>query len=163
MFIGLFLLWMILNGQWNGEIVCFGLVISGAVFWFGCRFLDYSLKKELGFYRLFPYIFVYFLVLVREIVKANVDAIRLALSFRNEIDPVVVKFKTDLTTDIAKSVLANSITLTPGTITVSVEGDEFTVHALDRDLVQGINESVFVKRLKKMEAMAAKESGTHGQ
>lgn len=163
MFIGLFLLWMILNGQWNGEIVCFGLLVSGAVFWFGCRFLDYSLKKELGFYRMFPHIFVYFLVLVREIVKANVDAIRLALSFRNEIDPVVVKFKTDLTTDMAKAVLANSITLTPGTITVSVEGDEFTVHALDRDLVQGINESVFVKRLRKMEIMAAKESGPHGQ
>ena len=139
------------------EIACFGLVISGAVFLFGCRFLDYSPKKELGFYRLFSCIFVYFLVLVREIVKANVDAIRLALSFRYEIDPVIVKFKTDLKTDMAKAVLANSITLTPGTITISVEGDEFTVHALDRDLVQGISESVFVKRLRRMEALAKGE------
>ena len=154
MFVVLFILWMVLNGQCNLEIVCFGFVISGAVFWFGCRYLDYSLKKELGFYRLFPHIFVYFLVLVREIVKANVDAIRLALSFRFEIDPVVVKFKTDLKTDMAKAILANSITLTPGTITISVEGDEFTVHALDRDLVQGICESVFVKRLRKMETLA---------
>ncbi len=85
------------------------------------------------------------------------DAIRLALSFRYEIDPVIVKFKTDLKTDMAKAVLANSITLTPGTITISVEGDEFTVHALDRDLVQGISESVFVKRLRRMEALAKGE------
>ena len=157
MFVGLFLLWVVMNGQWNMEIACFGLVISGAVFLCGCRFLDYSPKKELGFYRLFSCIFVYFLVLVREIVKANVDAIRLALSFRYEIDPVIVKFKTDLKTDMAKAVLANSITLTPGTITISVEGDEFTVHALDRDLVQGISESVFVKRLRRMEALAKGE------
>lgn len=163
MFIGLFLLWVVLNGQWNLEIACFGIVISAAVFWFCCKFLDYSVKKEIGFYRLLPYIIAYFFGLVWEIVKANVDAIRLALSFRNEIDPVVVKFKSDLRTDIAKAILANSITLTPGTITVAVEGDEFTIHALDRDLVRGIDESVFVKRLRRIEAVAAKESGSHGQ
>ena len=58
MFVGLFLLWVVMNGQWNMEIACFGLVISGAVFLFECRFLDYSPKKELGFYRLFSCIFV---------------------------------------------------------------------------------------------------------
>lgn len=163
MWMGLFLLWVVLNGQWNLEIVFLGIGISAAVFWFCCKFLDYSLKKEIRFYRLLPYIFTYFFGLVWEIVKANVDAIRLALSFRNEIDPVVVKFKSDLRTDVAKTILANSITLTPGTITVAVEGDEFTIHALDRDLVRGIDESVFVKRLRRIEAVAAKESGSHGQ
>ena len=158
MLVALFLFWVILNGQINVEIVCFGIVITAAVFLFCSKFLDYSIKKEIGFYRLFPYIVTYCLVLIWEIVKANVDAIRLALSYRYEVDPVIVKFKTDLTTDAAKVILANSITLTPGTITIAVEGDEFTVHALDRDLVQGIDESVFVKRLRKMEALAAKES-----
>ncbi len=156
MLLGLFLLWVILNGQFNLEIVCFGIVISAAIFLFCCKFLNHSMEMELGFYRLCPYIFTYFIGLFWEIIKANVDAIRLSLSYRSEIDPVVVKFKTDLKTDLAKAVLANSITLTPGTITVALEGDEFTIHALDRDLVRGIDESVFVKRLRKMEALAAK-------
>ena len=158
MLIALFLLWVIMNGQINVEITCFGIVITAAIFWFCCKFMDYSAKKELLFYRLLPCIFSYFLVLVWEIVKANVDAIRLALSYRYETDPVIVKFKTDLTTNLAKAVLANSITLTPGTITIDVQGDEFTVHALDRDLVQGIDESVFVKRLREIEALVSKES-----
>ena len=49
--------------------------------------------------------------------------------------------------------LANSITLTPGTITIKLEGSELVVHALDVELVEGIDESVFVKMLRKMEAM----------
>jgi multicomponent Na+:H+ antiporter subunit E len=49
--------------------------------------------------------------------------------------------------------LANSITLTPGTITVSVHGDEFCVHALDSSLAEGIEEGGFVHILRKMEAL----------
>lgn len=154
MLVGLFLLWIILNGQVNGEIICFGIVITAAVFLFCCKFLNCSLEKELGFYRLCPYIFTYLICLLWEIIKANMDAIRLALSYRREIDPVVVRFKSDLKTDMAKAVLANSITLTPGTITIALEGDEFTVHALDRDLVRGMDESVFVRRLRKIEQVA---------
>ena len=49
--------------------------------------------------------------------------------------------------------MANSITLTPGTITIALEGDELIVHALDEELVEGIDESIFVRMLRKMEAM----------
>ena len=54
--------------------------------------------------------------------------------------------------------LANSITLTPGTITVSVEGDHFFVHCLDRELAEGMEESVFVELLKQMEAVGERWS-----
>ena len=54
--------------------------------------------------------------------------------------------------------LANSITLTPGTITVSVEGDRFCVHYLDKELADGVEDSVFVELLKEMEAEGAKWS-----
>ena len=81
------------------------------------------------------------------------DTIHLALSIRNEIDPVVVRFRTDLKSKAAKVALANSITLTPGTITVDLEGDELIIHALDAELVEGIDESIFVRLLRKMEAM----------
>ena len=153
MYIIFLLLWIMLNGQLNLEIVCFGVIIAGVLYAFVCRFLDYSPKKDLLLMRKLPYILAYILILIWEIIKANVSAIRLALSYRNEVDPVIVKFRTDLKTDIAKVVLANSITLTPGTITIKLEGSELVVHALDVELVEGIDESVFVKMLRKMEAM----------
>jgi multicomponent Na+:H+ antiporter subunit E len=49
---------------------------------------------------------------------------------RLPVDPVVVRFKTRLTSDLAVTAFANSITLTPGTVTVDVEEREFVVHAL---------------------------------
>lgn len=60
---------------------------------------------------------------------------------------------------MAKVILANSITLTPGTITVSVEGDVFCVHCLDKELAEGIENSVFVQLLERMEAL--KRHGNH--
>ena len=50
-------------------------------------------------------------------------------------------------------VLANSITLTPGTITVGLEGQEFYVHCLDKELAEGMENSIFVELLEKMEAV----------
>ena len=92
-------------------------------------------------------------VLVREIVKANYAVMKLILSSRYEIEPVIVKFKTDLKTTPARILLANSITLTPGTITVSLEGDEYVVHCLDKELAKGINSSIFVTLLSRLERM----------
>ncbi len=153
MYILFLFLWIILNGQLTWEIAAFGIVIAGVMYGFVCRFLDYSIEKDILLFRKLPYILAYILILIWEIIKANVSAIRLATSFQNEVDPVIVKFKTDLKTDIAKVVLANSITLTPGTITIKLEGSELVVHALDVELVEGIDESVFVHMLRRMEAM----------
>ena len=61
-------------------------------------------------------------------------------------------FNTDLKTGLAKVLLANSITLTPGTITVSVEDNRFCVHCLDRELAEGLEDSAFVELLKEIEA-----------
>ena len=153
MYILFLFLWIILNGQLTWEITAFGIVIAGVMYGFVCKFLDYSFETDILLFRKLPYILAYILILIWEIIKANVSAIRLATSFRNEVDPVIVKFKTDLKTDIAKVVLANSITLTPGTITIKLEGSEFVVHALDVELVEGIDESVFVHMLRRMEEM----------
>lgn len=153
MYVVFLLLWILLNGQFTLEIVLFGLVIAGALYAFVCKFLDYSVEKDKLLFRKLPYIFAYILILIWEIIKSNISAIRLALSFQREVDPVIVRFQTDLKSDAAKVALANSITLTPGTITVSVEGNTFTVHCLDKSLAQGIETSVFVKLLEKMEGV----------
>ena len=64
--------WLILNGKVTWEILIFGLVISAVLFWFMCRFLDYSFRKEILLFRLTPLFIRYFWVLVKEIVKAYV-------------------------------------------------------------------------------------------
>ena len=73
------------------------------------------------------------------------------LSDRDEIHPVMVSFHTTLKSSLARVILTNSITLTPGTITVSLQGDEVIVHCLDRSLAEGMENSSFVKMLEHME------------
>ena len=155
MYLLLFGLWLVLNGRVTAEICALGAVISAAVFGFLCRFMDYSLKKELLLFRLIPFLIGYFWVLIKEIVKANVCVLKIILSPELQPEPALVYFDTKLKSGVARMMLANSITLTPGTITVSVEKQRFCVHCLDRELAEGMEESVFVKLLERMEAMRA--------
>lgn len=153
MFLLFLILWIVLNGQLTWEIFFIGCIISLCMFLFLCKFFEYSLKKDKRLFQMIPLMLFYVLILMKEIVKANIDTIQMVLTFREEIDPVIVKFKPQLKTQAAKVLLANSITLTPGTITVSVAEDEFVVHALDADFVRGLNDSEFIRVLKKMEAL----------
>lgn len=155
-FLLFFAVWMILNGKVTAEICIFGVLISAALFYFMCRYMEYSLKKELLLFRLIPLFIRYFGVLVKEIVKANVCVLKIILSPELQPEPAFVYFDTDFETGLARVLLANSITLTPGTITVSVEDDRFCVHCLDKELAEGMETSVFVKLLKEMEDMEAK-------
>ncbi len=151
MYLLLFAAWVIFNGNITAEIVILGLGIAALVFAFMCKFMDYSLQKEKLFYQKIFLFLAYVIVLVKEIIKANVGVVQIVLS-RNEIpEPVIVKFRTTLKSEVARVILANSITLTPGTITVSLEGDELTVHCLDKSLAEGMEDSIFVKMLEKME------------
>lgn len=151
MYLILFSVWIILNGKITAEICLFGLVIASALFYAMCRFMDYSIKKEWLLYRLIPFGFRYSWELVKEIVKANVCVLKLILSSELQAEPTFIYFEEQFQTGLAKVILANSITLTPGTITVSLEGDRYCVHCLDRELAEGIENSVFVELLKEME------------
>ena len=151
MYIIFFLSWIIFNGQITTEIVLFGLGISTVVFWFVCKFMDYSLKKEWKLYRSVGFFLWYFLVLLKEIIKANLDIIPRIYTVEEEMEPVIVKFRVNLKSELSRVILANSITLTPGTITVSLEGDEYTIHCLDASLAEGLDTCIFVKLLEKYE------------
>lgn len=152
MFFLFFFVWIILNGRITVEIVIFGLILSAVLFYFICRFMDYSMKKELMLFHLIPLFFQYFYVLIQEIVKANLCVLNIIISPEIQPEPALVYFGTDLQSELSKVILANSITLTPGTITVSLEDNRFCVHCLDCELAEGMENSVFVELLKKMEA-----------
>ena len=152
----LFVLWLVFNGKVTPEIVLFGIGLSSAVYLFCWKFLKYRPKQELLALRLLPQGIGYFFVLVKEIVKANCVMIPLIVSPKYEVEPVLVTFRTDLKSNLAKTVLANSITMTPGTITVELTEDEFKVHCLDKEMAEGLADSDFVRLLRRMEKTAGR-------
>ena len=151
MFIALFLFWLVFNGRFTVEIAVFGLVLSAAILWFMCKFMDYSLEKDFRIVKKSLWMIKYVLILIIEIAKANVGVLKILLSVRYEKEPVLVSFHTDLKSRAARVILANSITLTPGTITVNLMDDYYEVHCLDKSLAAGLDSSIFVKQLKKFE------------
>lgn len=146
-----FLLWVVYNGNITLEIAAFGLAIAGALFVFSCKFMDYSVQKELNNYKKVFQLIGYVFLLIWEILKANMSVIRMILTEKEEADPVLVSFRSDLKTTTGKAFLANAITLTPGTITVQLEEDKYTVHCLDEAMAEGLDESPFAECLRKME------------
>jgi len=146
-----FLAWVVFNGRLTLEIALFGMAVAGAVFAFICRFMNYSLKKELHFYRQIPGVVQYLYYLIKEIVFANLAVCRMILTRKETMEPVLVHVHANLKTETARVILANSITLTPGTITVSLTGDQLLVHCLDKSLSEGMEDSVFVRLLQKLE------------
>lgn len=151
MYILYFLLWVIFNGRFNLEIAIFGVIISAVIFIFSCKFADYSIQKEKKLYKNIFKLIKYVFILVGDIVKCNFKVMRLILTQREEVEPVLVTFKSKLKKPVEQSILANSITLTPGTITVSVEEQKYTVHCLDEEFVDGIDDNVFIDVLQELE------------
>ena len=146
-----FLVWISFNGAITTEICIFGVVVAFLMFGFVCKFMDYSWRKEKLVIQRSGYFLLYLGNLLIEIVRANVSVCHFVLSDRDEIHPVMVSFHTTLKSGLARVILTNSITLTPGTITVSLQGDEVIVHCLDRSLAEGMENSSFVKMLEHME------------
>lgn len=77
-----------------------------------------------------PQTLIYFVWLFIEIVKANVAVVRAVMSPGLEVSPTLTKIPTPQSTDIGRVMFANSITLTPGTVSVCMEDDHILVHAL---------------------------------
>ncbi len=151
MYVVFFLFWVVLNGRITAEIAVFGVVIAAAMYAFICRFMGYSFRKDMKLIRKLPLLAAYFIVLVIEIIKANIVMMQYTLSPKIQAEPVLVQFHADLKSQVAQVILANSITLTPGTITVDMKDGDYYVHCYDKSMGEGIDASVFVSMLKKLE------------
>jgi len=138
-FILMFSTWLILSGIFEPLLLGMGAFSSFLVAYF---FKDLLLPSpEPGFIRTFIKFVRYTPWLVWEIVKANFHLVYLVFHPRMNdlIDPQIVVFKTNLKSDIAITTLANSITLTPGTITVTADNEGvFRVHAIDREMAESL-------------------------
>lgn len=150
------IIWIILNGRVTPEVLVMGLVIALPVYFFFCKFLAFSPKKELQVAKRIGFCIRYIFVLLIEIVKANLQVMGLILSSKLEVEPKLVTFRTKLKQNGSKVTLANSITLTPGTITVDIKKDRYLVHCLDKEMADGLDSSVFVKMLMENERKIGK-------
>ena len=145
MFIILLVLWIAFAGTVDSHTLIVGVIISAGLTFF-CR--KYMNARVRGLNRTWAYT-KYILYLLGQIFLSCVSVLGFVYSGK-EPQPKLVKFKADL--DEGDSVLlANSITLTPGTITAELNDGEYVVHALDGKYAEGINECGFVKRLKRLE------------
>jgi len=150
MFVVFFALWVVFNGKFNLEIAVFGVILSALVYLFSCKFLGYSIEKDRQIARCIPAALRYVWLLVCEIFKSNMALLKVVYSRKIEVKPQLVTFRTPLKGTL-KSILANCITVTPGTISVLSEEDRLTVHCLDKSFMEGIEDTDFQKQLLKMQ------------
>ncbi len=128
----LFIFWLLITWSLHYHQLIAGLLCSVLVVIFCKDILIYPNER----FKIRPITFVkfavYFANLFVEIIQANIQVAKIVLSRKMPISPTLIEFKTNLKDDLSRVILANSITLTPGTLTVDLEGDVYLVHGLTR-------------------------------
>ena len=126
----LFIVWLLLVGNLHWSEIVVGLIVAMLTAWLSShhlRFLDDLIFNKATPWHVLRYLHVFFVALVR----ANFDMARRVLSPTLPINPAFVEVETHLKSSLGKLILANSITLTPGTLTVDVKGHYLQVHWVD--------------------------------
>ncbi len=128
----LYLQWILWSGKFDAFHLSLGVISCGLV-----TFISHDLyfkRKKVSFKIIVEAIrFIKYVPwLLYQIVLSNLHVAYLVLSPRMPIDPKIIRYKTRLKSDISLLTFANSITLTPGTITADIHEGEFYVHALSK-------------------------------
>jgi multicomponent Na+:H+ antiporter subunit E len=129
--VALAVFWFAMSGETSPFFLGLSVIAVLATLW-----ISASLKiidRDSSPYHRAPHLLIYMGWLIIEIVKANLAVIARVLGVRHSIDPAMVEVTTSTRTSLGKALFANSITLTPGTVTVDVEGQVLKVHALVRE------------------------------
>lgn len=134
----LFVFWVLLSGKFDLFHLTMGVICSVVI-----AHLTHDLllaNVRVGETRVIVRRFITYIPwLIYQIILSNIHVAYLALSPRMPIDPHVLRFSTKLESDISWVTLANSITLTPGTITMDIKDGEFFVHALDKKVADDLH------------------------
>ena len=123
----LFIIWLIANTTLAIHTVVTGVVLSAVIAMAFAAFSQvYSVvrwsPKVIAYYLMYLGVFIY------EMVKANLSVMRLVYARRINIKPAIVEIKTELKSPMGRLALANTITLTPGTLVVDIKDDSLFVH-----------------------------------
>ena len=136
LFATLLAFWLLLSGHYEPFLIAVGIVAAAAMVGLAHR-MD-VMDHEGHPVHLGAGVLWYWPWLAKEIVKSGLQVSRVILDPRLPIEPTLVRFRPSQKTDVGLTVHANSITLTPGTISVEVAPGEFLVHALTREGAEGV-------------------------
>ena len=124
------IIWLLFNNSLDVIVLGIGVVLSlllSILFCQNCDIFNELKFTPVALLYLFKFIFIFLI----ELVKSNLDVARRVLTPSLPINPGIVEVKTKLTSKMARMLLANSITLTPGTLTVDIIGDSIFIHWID--------------------------------
>ena len=147
LFFILFSLWLLMSGHYNVLIVSLGTI--------SCAFCVYVAKRgklidDEGLPIFFmPRLLNYLIWLFKEILKSNLSTAKVIIN--GKVEPETFTVKTSQVTDVAKVTYANSITLTPGTVTTKIQKDVFEVHALNSDFGNDVRTNEMDKKVTWLE------------
>lgn len=136
-FLALLLFWLLISGSFDSQHLFAGILLSLLIAYLWSDLLIESgatvpsLKTTVRFLK-------YAANLVIEVVKASVAMAAIVLNPRLPISPGFIVLRTRLKTRFGRVMYANSITLTPGTLTVELEGDRLVVHSITADAAEGV-------------------------
>jgi multicomponent Na+:H+ antiporter subunit E len=122
------------------------------LYWVSCRLLGFSFRRELALLRRLPRAVAYLFLLVWNVLLSNLQVMSVILSPKaGRVKPRLVWFSSPVKSGLGQVILANSITLTPGTFTAGLADGQFCVHALDESFAGGMEDSDFVRAIRGME------------
>ncbi len=147
----LFLFWLILSPRISLQAMIIGLIISIILVLYNQDLLFE--EKETSFYssRGFIGLFKFIGILIVEIIKANLDVAKIVLSPSMPVSPCFVRVPLRHKKDLNKVLYANSITLTPGTLSVDIKKGEILVHALTKGAAEAMEKNPLEKYTLKLE------------
>ncbi len=133
-------IWLVFSGLFDLFHLTLGVISCGLVTWMSSDLLFENRSAPISA-RLIQgrRLFLYLWWLLWQIFLSNLHILRLAFSPPSEIQPHIVRYESKLDTDFQRFLLANSITLTPGTVTMKIMGDTFYIHAISDIAAQGLD------------------------
>lgn len=142
-------IWLVFSEKLTLEVVVLGFLVSSFLANINKPILSKTKPiLKIGYFILsLKYIFI----LLLYIVKANFQVAAIVLNPNSNLDSVIIDYKTKLKSDFHKMILANSITLTPGTLSISLENNILKIHCLKSKFKKGILNSKFEKILLEIE------------
>jgi len=140
-FLSLMVFWLIMSGFFDIVHITYGIISVGAVL-----AINFKLKSHHFFedemddllHLRFVNVILYIPWILLQILKSGFHVAFIILKPSTPIQPAIVRFRVDLPSAHARMILGNSITLTPGTLTIDIKGDEFIVHAISKNSYEGI-------------------------
>ncbi|MCK9230449.1 MAG: Na+/H+ antiporter subunit E [Syntrophales bacterium] len=145
--------WLVMSGYFDVFHISMGVISVALVFWLDRKLLRerfYPAAEKRPQLRLGYFHFSYFPWMVWQIIQAALHVARVILTPGDPLNMSLVRFRTRLPSNTSRVILANSITLTPGTLTIDLVGDEFLVHALTDQSSEGIINSDMPDRVGKL-------------